>query len=712
MGYTYKERRKVLRKNRRENLPIQFAVLAIGGCVLLTAAPHISGATAYLDAQHALGYAFDGAIAPGARTLLSNDELGFGDMNEETGRFLSDSAPSPPCIDPDAGKSCLDKALEGANSTGFPDLPFGPDEDGASIALQMFVVFYTFMGLAIICDVYFEASLEAITDTLKLKDDVAGATFMAAGGSAPELSTSVLGVFVAESDVGIGTIVGSAVFNVLFVIACCAFVAPNLRLSWWPLARDSVYYCVSIFVLALLIVDKKVYLYDALILLAMYAGYVAIMYYNENLEEWVNGRVALTKQPRKPWQKNILWAIDQHLFNIALYFLIIANTGVVVADLAGAGDSDVFFWMNLVFSLLFIAEMVLKWSALGFFGYWRQPLNCFDGVLVMLIIVEYTFSYVSAAVAEDSDGCGDDGGSAGFQGTGAGRSLRIFRFFKIVRGLRVFRLYRAFHKHYADATTQVLPGDWHQTANGMLAPDKNSSRASQAELNKVEAPPRVSTAGEPEPGEDDDDDDDDGPADPFEVPESMTGKVFWVLGMPLSLAMWITIPDCRRPAFERFWFLTFSCSILWIAMLAYFMVWMVTDFGHRQGIPDSIMGLTLLASGTSIPDCLSSIAVARRGHGDMAVSSSIGSNIFDILIGLPVPWALYCIVFGVDKFVEIKSDSLIVMILLLFLMVALVITTVHLCSWRLLIKLGYMMMLLYFIFVAISLLLSFGVFGC
>ena len=59
---------------------------------------------------------------------------------------------------------------------------------------------------------------------------------MAAGGSAPELFTSVigkigndfifilnfLGVFFAESDVGIGTIVGSAVFNVLFVIGMCA----------------------------------------------------------------------------------------------------------------------------------------------------------------------------------------------------------------------------------------------------------------------------------------------------------------------------------------------------------------------------------------------------------------------------------------------------------------------------------------------------------
>ena len=58
----------------------------------------------------------------------------------------------------------------------------------------------------------------------------------------------------------------------------------------------------------------------------------------EKLEEWVNSRVALTKQPRAPWQKTILWTIDQHLFNIALYFLIIANTGVVIADLANAGD--------------------------------------------------------------------------------------------------------------------------------------------------------------------------------------------------------------------------------------------------------------------------------------------------------------------------------------------------------------------------------------
>ena len=68
------------------------------------------------------------------------------------------------------------------------------------------------------------------------------------------------------------------------------------------------------------------------------------------------------------------------------------------------------------------------------------------------------------------------------------------------------------------------------------------------------------------------------------------------------------------------------------------MVWMAVLIGYTLSIPDAIMGLTLLAGGTSIPDALSSLAVAKRGFGDMAVSSSIGSNVFDIFMGLPIPW--------------------------------------------------------------------------
>ena len=54
---------------------------------------------------------------------------------------------------------------------------------------------------------------------------------MAAGSSAPELFTAILGVFIAKGDVGTGTIVGSAVFNILFVIGLCSLYTGNLPIA-------------------------------------------------------------------------------------------------------------------------------------------------------------------------------------------------------------------------------------------------------------------------------------------------------------------------------------------------------------------------------------------------------------------------------------------------------------------------------------------------
>lgn len=48
---------------------------------------------------------------------------------------------------------------------------------------------------------------------------------MAAASSSPELFINVIGTFVTEGDLGVGTIVGSAVFNILAVPACCALLA-------------------------------------------------------------------------------------------------------------------------------------------------------------------------------------------------------------------------------------------------------------------------------------------------------------------------------------------------------------------------------------------------------------------------------------------------------------------------------------------------------
>ena len=73
---------------------------------------------------------------------------------------------------------------------------------------------------------------------LGLSPDVAGATFMAAGSSAPELATSVIGAFVAKDDIGVGSVVGSAVFNITLVVAVCSLSATHaIQLSWYSVCR-------------------------------------------------------------------------------------------------------------------------------------------------------------------------------------------------------------------------------------------------------------------------------------------------------------------------------------------------------------------------------------------------------------------------------------------------------------------------------------------
>ncbi|KAK9729245.1 Sodium/calcium exchanger protein [Popillia japonica] len=78
--------------------------------------------------------------------------------------------------------------------------------------------------------------------------------------------------------------------------------------------------------------------------------------------------------------------------------------------------------------------------------------------------------------------------------------------------------------------------------------------------------------------------------------------------------------------------------IFWIGTTSYVVAWLITIIGDTLDIPDSVMGLTFLAAGTSVPEAVSSVIVANQGHGAMGVSSSIGSNTFDILLCLGIPW--------------------------------------------------------------------------
>ncbi len=79
-----------------------------------------------------------------------------------------------------------------------------------------------------------------------------------------------------------------------------------------------------------------------------------------------------------------------------------------------------------------------------------------------------------------------------------------------------------------------------------------------------------------------------------------------------------------------------SCLvIIGLVMLVLGADWMVdgaTGIAREVGISEWFIGVSIVAVGTSLPEIVSSIIAARRGHGEMAIGNVFGSNIFNILL--------------------------------------------------------------------------------
>lgn len=154
---------------------------------------------------------------------------------------------------------------------------------------------------------------------------------------------------------------------------------------------------------------------------------------------------------------------------------------------------------------------------------------------------------------------------------------------------------------------------------------------------------------------------------------------WYVTTLPLVLAFKLTVVDVRQPGYRKYALLAFSACLVWMGIFSYFMVSWVEVIGATLGIPSVVMGLTFLAAGTSVPDMLSAVIVAKQGQGDQAVSSSIGSNIFDIAVGLGLPWLLFTAVYG--ESVVVAASDLFVSLIILVAVLAVIIGTIKLQGW-------------------------------
>ena len=67
------------------------------------------------------------------------------------------------------------------------------------------------------------------------------------------------------------------------------------------------------------------------------------------------------------------------------------------------------------------------------------------------------------------------------------------------------------------------------------------------------------------------------------------------------------------------------------------LVWAASHIAATMGVSELVIGLTIVAVGTSLPELAASVASAFKGHADMAVGAIVGSNMLNILLVLAIP---------------------------------------------------------------------------
>ncbi|CAL4075520.1 unnamed protein product, partial [Meganyctiphanes norvegica] len=559
---------------------------------------------------------------------------------------------------------------------------------------------YMFVALALVCDEFFVPALDVIIEKAQISEDVAGATFMAAGGSAPELFTSVIGVFISFDDVGIGTIVGSAVFNILFVIAMCVLFSKTvLELTWWPLFRDVTFYSFALLMLVVCFVDGKVFWYEAAFMFLIYLSYCCFMKWNSQLERFVKKNLNRNKVTRVcstdqlvPNHQNAAQTLHGSAGSAG------GAGGLAPGNPPGRRPSAPVLHSGTKFRHGLLQLMI----------HTIDPLH--DGEFANGKVDEKaTQLHAIASLKVLLDATKPQNGRVETYRTPDGLTPEAAAAAGVAR---------------PDAQSHVSGRSSHTTeVTHVDSLASSDGQGSQAQLPQTNGDLQSECNSTVNNGDPDDDEDEVKPID-LSWPDTWKKRINYIIVFPLIMPMWLTMPDTRTPRGKRFFFITFLGSIIWIAIFSYLMVWWATVVGTTIQMPPEVMGLTMLAAGTSVPDLITSVIVARKGFGDMAVSSSVGSNLFDVTCGLPIPWLLFALSQVVRKLINgspnpwvpdpilVSSDGMACSVLLLFTMLMFVLFSIACSKWKMNKQLGFCMFLLYFVFVVVSLMFTYDKIPC
>lgn len=595
---------------------------------------------------------------------------------------------------------------------------------------------YICLGIAMICEEYFVTALNELIEVKGITPDVAGATFMAAGSSSPEVFAALIGLFFSSSEgggAGVGTVVGSAVFNVLVIIGGAALYSDRgISMEWRTLSRDSGFYALSLVALYACFYDGTLTSVEASGMVALYVLYLVVCFRFPQITGCMCPEKTTTKyqdlEKATPGSHDFALGEDNASMEMVRklmlrmekdrYVLFKEARRSIVAPLFGAsgmttdmsqitqqeratlrkafdtfdrsktgvinpGDitkmlqqmgidtkSDLVADLWLVLDrdktnkITFeeFAPVYINWHRYGLRQEQKIMLKPEEVKRVRSIFEKLDVSRTGWLSQGEMDaafehllGSEEDAGLVDRQ-----MVVTMLKHSGAKAHEMTFDAFRAMYTQWFGYSGALYDADTSNLAAGVPNTSAKPSLDKMASSTKSLSEASAQHAGL-EHGE----------HQLLQWPATLGAQLNYVAGFPFAFLFHFTVPNCAVEKWRSWYPTTMLMSIVWLGLLVFLMIEWAEKAGCLLGINETLMGLTVCAIGTSGPDAIASLIVAKEGNGVMAVSNAFGSNVFDILFGLGFPFMLKTMMTGpFEVSTHGLSESIYIMFGVLFLFLA------------------------------------------
>jgi len=603
------------------------------------------------------------------------------------------------------------------------------ERDGGFI-LYLFLVVYIVLSFEILVNDFFIPALNVLCTKCGISQDFAGATLMPAGSEIPDILISTFGMLILHSDVGVGTVAGSMLFNILVIVGGCIIAVNTLLVDTAVVLRDIAFFFLSLLLLLISAINGEVTTWEAITFIVLYGFYITVCYNMENF------KLALSLFRRKVLGKadvpvEVSDRLDEDLLGHGEVAIASSedqemNVGDITVTVQGdkpkqegaaeEGESDDAEKDDNSITGPVKGRSANTAKRLQMMAFKEQqlskPMDEGNQTTMGLIGVNaricgtlykrcifYKLALASRAwqtryfvLDENFWYCRNP-----LHAKEKSRIVPLWAATSIERDKKnpaIFHVVTPQQTYTFRAETSSDAQNWLEALRERLLYIHAEVDPRSGKVYVPNIPPSATVDSA-------EDEEESSLLEPPPSDASMGSKFMWYLTYPYSFAFTYTIPNVKKPRWKNWYPLTFFLVCVWLAGLVYAMVWFADRTAVVLGLPADIMGIAFTGICASLPCLFGSLVCARQGAGGMAIANAIASNTACILLGFGLPFFIQTVIVTPGQPMGIDSESIPLTVIVLMAALAVFLVGAIVCCMRLKRAVGIVYVIAFIILLAV-----------